>query len=544
MRHPSPTRHVSFIALGLITLLIMALPAAASAAGTGISGTVTISGTSEGIEGAEVCVFESTSEKLVQCEKTKAKGEYEVATLAAGSYKVRFTANGYALQWYSNDTSYASATVVEVKSGVVTPNIGAALEETGQGSVAGRVTNTSTGQGAGGVEVCSDESKHCVETNGNGEYTLSGVAVGSHEIDFSPAETCEEEQGEKIRCQAKSNYLGRSMTVDVKANQTTTENVALQVGGQISGTVTNASITHPGIAKLKVCATRVVGTTHEYEEEEGEGCAITSSTGQYTIPGLESGVYKVKFSGVICSIPKPKERECPEAYVTQFYNFKQTRRQAEGIAVTAGLTASGINASLFEAFPTTPVAAAAPALTGTAAVGDVLTCSQGSWAHEPTYLIYQWLRGGAVISGQTGSTYALQVADQDHSITCSVTAGNGAGATSATSNAIVIPVPLAVFVGAKVKGSVASVTLRCPGPGSCSGVMKILARAGAKNAKHKASNVTIGVASFSMGIGKRVTLRVHLTGEGRKLLRQAGRRGLKVKVTGTGVKAHTVVLKK
>ena len=102
-----------------------------------------------------------------------------------------------------------------------------------------------------------------------------------------------------------------------------------------------------------------------------------------------------------------------------------------------------------------------------------------------------------MITGQTGSTYTLQAADQGHSITCSVTAGNGAGAASANSNAVAIPVPLAVFAGVKVKGAVASVTLRCPGPGACSGVMKIVARVVTKHGKRKkTSKVTIGVGQL------------------------------------------------
>ena len=75
--------------------------------------------------------------------------------------------------------------------------------------------------------------------------------------------------------------------------------------------------------------------------------------------------------------------------------------------------------------------------------------------------------------------------------------------------------------------------------------MKIVARVTTRHGRHKkTSNVTIGVSSFSMLAGKRVTLRVHLTGQGRKLLRRAGRRGLKVKIAGSGVKAHTAVLKR
>jgi Carboxypeptidase regulatory-like domain len=454
------SHHIRPVAIaGVLGLCAMLLPAAASALSpTGIKGKVTDSGTHTPISGAEVCATSKGGGAEKVCEHANGSGEYKVEGLKEEEYSVEFTASHHA----------PKTSTVTVRSGELA-EVNAELEEVGEGSVAGRVTNASNGQGAGGVDVCSnEESSHCVETNGNGEYTLTGVSVGSPRISFSPAEACEEEQGEKTdRCQLKSNYLGQSSSVDVKVSPTATLDVALQVGGQISGTVTNASITHPGLAKVRVCATRVQGTAHEYEEYEGEGCAVTSSNGQYTINGLGSGAYKVEFSGEICTIPAPKSRECSQAYVTRFYHGKPTHKQAETIPVTTSSNTGPINESLLEGFPTTPASTAVPALTGTAAVGQALTCSQGSWSHEPTYLLYQWTRNGTVISGQTGATYTLQVADQDRSITCSVTAGNGAGATTATSKAVVIPVPLAVFVGVKVKGSVASVTLRCPGPGAC-----------------------------------------------------------------------------
>jgi len=441
-------------------------------------------------------------------------------------------------------SSLFESTPVTVKANEVTEHINAQLEEAGEGAVTGRVTNASNGQGAGGVEACvnTSESRHCAETNGNGEYTISGVVVGSYTISFSPAETCEEEQGEKVRCQPKSNYIGQSTSVKVKAKKTETVNtVALQPGGQISGTVTNASIAHPGIAKVEVCEYKIGKSG---KEEFFGVCAYTNAGGQYTINGLESGSYKVEFNGYICSIPKKGERECPEVYVTQYYHGQQTLKKGETVSVSTGSNTGGINETLREAFPTTPVSTTAPALTGTPAVGQALSCSQGSWSHEPTYLVYQWLRNGTVISGQTGSTYTLQAADQGNSITCSVTAGNGAGAASANSNAVTIPVPLAVFAGVKVKGVVASVTLRCPGPGACSGVLKIVARVTTRHGRRrKTSNVTIGVASFSMAAGKSITLRVRLTGQGGKLLAKAGRRGLKVQIAGSGVQARTATLK-
>jgi hypothetical protein len=522
------------VLVGCVALFAI-VPVASALPTGGISGKVTDT-EAHPISGANVCLYEE-NETLIKCKTAGPSGEYEFETLAAAKYRVGFSASGFAPQYYKGVSSLSGATLVEVMTSVV-PNIDAELEEVGAGSVTGRVTSASNGQGAAGVEVCAEEeSRRCVETNGNGEYTISGLSVGSYRISFSSAETCEEEQGEKIRCQPKSDYLSQSVSVKVKSGKTETANAALRVGGQISGTVTNASITHPGLAKIEVCATRVTGP----EEYGGGGCGFTSAGGQYTINGLESGFYKVEFNGYICSIPKKGKRECPEVYITQYYQGQQTFKNGVAVTVTIGSNTSGINETLREAFPTAPAPTVAPTLTGTAAVGQALTCSQGSWAHEPTYLLYQWTRNGTVISGQTGATYTLQAADQGHSITCSVTAGNGAGAASANSNTVAIPVPLALFAGVKVKGSVASVTLRCPGPGACSGVMKIVARV--KHGRKKTSNVTIGVASFSMGAGKRVTLKVHLTGQGRKLLATAGRGGLKVQIAGSGIKAQAAKLK-
>lgn len=533
------------ILAGLVALCAMVLPAVAAAATEGVKGTVTSAETSKPIEGVEACLFEAGVEFRIACGKTDAAGEYEIIGPPPGTYKVRFEAIGYTTQWYLDDASWESAEPVKIKSGEVTKNINAALEKEGHGSIAGRVVNSS-GQGVGGIQVCAYSAEtyrgSCTETGGNGEYAISNLGVGTYTVSFSPQESssCEEEQGEKIRCALNDNVIGQSVNgVRVKAGKETIENVTLQTGGQISGTVTNASITHPGIGKIEVCAYKSQG-----EEEFYAGCAYTSSSGQYTISALQGGSYKVEFYGDICSIPKKGERECPEVYVTTYYHGQQTFKKGELVSVTTGSNTGGINESLREAFPTTPASTAVPALTGTPAVGQTLSCSQGSWSHEPTYLAYQWLRNGTVISGQTGSTYTLQAADQGNSIACVVWAGNGAGVASATSNAVAIPVPLAVFVGVKVKGSVASVTLRCPGPGACSGVLKLVAPVVAKHGKRKkTSNVTIGVASFSIAAGKSATLRVRLTGQGSKLLSKAGKHGLKVTLAGTGVKGRALTLK-
>ncbi len=79
-----------------------------------------------------------------------------------------------------------------------------------------------------------------------------------------------------------------------------------------------------------------------------------------------------------------------------------------------------------------PVNTAAPTLTGTPALGQTLTCSTGTWANNPTSFSYTWLRSGVPIAGQTASKYVVQAADQGHTISCQVTAGNGGGSYTIT----------------------------------------------------------------------------------------------------------------
>jgi hypothetical protein len=84
-----------------------------------------------------------------------------------------------------------------------------------------------------------------------------------------------------------------------------------------------------------------------------------------------------------------------------------------------------------------PVNTVAPAITGTAQEGETVTCSTGTWTGTPTITYaFQWKRNGSNIGSATSSTYVLVKADVSQSITCQVTATNGSGSASATSNTI------------------------------------------------------------------------------------------------------------
>ncbi len=87
-----------------------------------------------------------------------------------------------------------------------------------------------------------------------------------------------------------------------------------------------------------------------------------------------------------------------------------------------------------------PINTSAPVLSGTPAVGQALSCSEGSWSSEyaPT-IAYQWIRDGAPIINANASSYTVQAADQGHSLACQVIATNSVGSTSATSSALSVP---------------------------------------------------------------------------------------------------------
>lgn len=69
-----------------------------------------------------------------------------------------------------------------------------------------------------------------------------------------------------------------------------------------------------------------------------------------------------------------------------------------------------------------------PSITGTAAVGQTLTCAPGTWSGLPTITTAtKWQRDGADISGATNASYTVASADLGTVLTCLVTASNGSG---------------------------------------------------------------------------------------------------------------------
>jgi hypothetical protein len=122
-----------------------------------------------------------------------------------------------------------------------------------------------------------------------------------------------------------------------------------------------------------------------------------------------------------------------------------TRRAAAvalvGAAVLAILVPVGLGAQ--QAIPSNT---AQPTISGTPAVGQTLTSTNGTWDNSPTSYTYQWVRcgssGGApdgsdcpAIGGATTASYIPSSADVGSRLRIRVTAMNGDGSATAASNA-------------------------------------------------------------------------------------------------------------
>jgi hypothetical protein len=540
--------------LGVLVAIALSLGCAPSAiaASTGqISGKVTRASGDAAIQGIEVCAFSTSEEPSAEsygCATTSSSGEYTITGLTSGQYDVEFISPsesepGYITQYYEGTTSFEDAKAVRVNAPATTSGINAALEEGGR--ITGEVTRTSGGLGGSpieGIEVCASavhsEGYGCAKTKSNGIYTITGLGSGNYDVEFSSPI----EGGLDFVSQYWEYTHSRSAAKEVSVTAPgTTQNIdgKLEEGGRIEGKVTDAS-TGAELAGVLVCA-----STGSGEGSLGE-CAITSSSGEYTISGLASGDYKVVF-------------DAGKNYVIQYYDNKSSSGEAEPVAITAPATKSGIDAAM-QSTSTPPVNTTPPVVSGTPAIGSALLCAPGLWAGKPAPTFsYQWLRDGAPIGGANATSYTVQSADAGNSISCQVTAKNAKGEKSATSAGVAIlanpvifppppaPKPLITIMGSKVVVSGGSTTVHitcsdaaCAGSAELTLQIVVKHRKGKKTVSRK-QTLVLAKGSYSLAAGKGGTVVLRLTAAGKQRLAHVKHHPLAVRLSVSVNRGKTTV---
>jgi len=397
----------------------------------------------------------------------------------------------------------------------------------GTGKISGTVTEAvSPHGGLGNIEVTvyeasgSNSSVGTVTTKANGKYTVE-VAKGSYKVEFFP----KFESGLNFVTQyynEKSSFATAEEVKVVEGKTTENVNAKLEVGGQISGTVTDASTRAPVSKVINVFAYNTGGALVE--------AALTNKSGEYTLRGLATGEYEIAFEDRVGGSP---------SYIGQFYNDQQSPLDATRVKVEQGSTTSGIDAALVRKAPVNTVS---PVVAGTPAVGQTLSCTDDSWTGAPKLsFTYQWLRNGVAIAGANGMTYGVQAADQGTGLSCAVTATNEYGHATATSNTLTValpppstttttittqPPPKPEVKLSSVKILVSGSSIRVPiacAKASCKGTIELTEQIYTEH--HHGHTVIIrgetlllGRGSYALSAGHSATIAVRLTSTGKHAL--------------------------
>ncbi len=314
-------RHTIAVA-GVVAALLS--PGAAKAATTGeISGNVTSGITDATLAGAYIDVY-SSSDVYVASAISDHNGNFTISNLAAGTYQVEFSDEGYLTQYYDNEPTEASASPVVVSAGANTMGVNATLEVAG--AISGRVTDALTAGPVIGAEVValdsSGEELESATTDQGGGYTISGLLTGSYDVEFVPKGT----QPYQSQYYSEASTLSGATSVAVTDGQTDSGiDAALSSGATLSGTVTDASSGKP-----------VPGAYAEILDSSGDyvSGAITDSDGVYEVGGLAAGDYKVEFASGE-----------GESYLRQFYDDAASEATADTVELTDGESATA-NAAL------------------------------------------------------------------------------------------------------------------------------------------------------------------------------------------------------
>jgi hypothetical protein len=209
--------------------------------------------------------------------------------------------------------------------------------------------------------------------------------------------------------------------------------VAADIGTQVRCVVTainpvgstsansNATATVQGQAPVNTVAPVVSGTTTV-------GQTLSTTTGTWTGNPTPTFTYQwqrnsVNISGATSS---------SYTLVNADYN---TNIRCVVTGTNAAGTASANSNSVGPIAGLAPVNTVAPVVSGTAASGQTLSTTNGTWTGAPTpTFAYQWQRNSVNISGATSATYLVVDADIGSTLRCVVTATNALGSASANSN--------------------------------------------------------------------------------------------------------------
>ena len=370
-----------------------------------ISGTVTGSDKpTVGLEGVEVTAYNEFGDD-VSTGTTDATGKYEVASLPAGTYRVRFETSAvptYAPQWWKDKPNFDEALDIVVKSGVTTTSRSTVLKL--GGTIAGQVTGGAPAAGLADVEVTAYDDQQSVisttVTTETGDFVLRGIPAGSVTLGYhhlgDPAVYLDEYW---LNAPSLDNATYFTTTA---AGAITGKSVQLAIGATLSGIITGDDAPQ---APLENVTVELFNAAHTLVTD-----TVTDTDGFYSFAALAPGTYKLSFTAAEGS-----------EYGSEWWNNAVSFATASAIVLTEAAAATA-DAGLVdnpELLDEPPV----PTIVGDVRVGKRVTADAGTWGPAPVELTYQWNSYDEPIAGATSSSLLVGVDYFDTELTVTVTGG-------------------------------------------------------------------------------------------------------------------------
>lgn len=304
--------------------------------GAAIIGQVTSEVDNTPLAYTDVYVYDAATGSYISSHSTDFNGEYQINGLAAGGYKLKFTApwnQGNLLdEFYNSQYAIETADIVTVSLNTTT-TIDAALAQ--GGVIAGQITDDQDGTPLPDTyltlyDADTGWSITSVNADDTGHYQFGGLETGTYKLRISPAWNDDLHMTEYYDNQTS---LTDANLISATMGMTTTANAALAraavVAGQVTSSIDGSSIAYGYVSFFDA-------QTNQYISQ-----IDLEFDGSYRKTNLAAGSYKLKFG------PSWSDN----THVSEYYDNKLTVEEADPITLTLGTTTTvdaelGIGAAL------------------------------------------------------------------------------------------------------------------------------------------------------------------------------------------------------